>query len=108
MKVGAAIAVYVFRGEVNTIVDSKMKEGLGNYGQGEQYKGVTDTWNAVQSDFKCCGVSNFSDWQGTPFGSKDNGVPDTCCKTATPGCGKFVPTFAYLLTSLPMIGRINP
>jgi len=87
-EVGAAIAVYVFRGEVNTIVTNKMNEGLNNYEQGEQYKGVTDTWNAVQSDFHCCGVSNYSNWKGTPFGNKDNGVPDTCCKTAEKGCGK--------------------
>ena len=92
-EVGAAIAVYVFRGEVNTIVTNKMNEGLNNYEQGEQYKGVTDTWNAVQSDFHCCGVSNYSNWKGTPFGNKDNGVPDTCCKTAEKGCGKFMPTF---------------
>ena len=80
--------MYVFRGEVNTIVTNKMNEGLNNYGQGEQYKGVTDTWNAVQSDFHCCGVTNYTNWKGTPFGNKDNGVPDTCCKTAEKGCGR--------------------
>jgi len=86
-EVGAAISVYVFRGEVDTIVTAKMNEGLTNYEQGDKYKGVTDTWNAVQSDFKCCGVSNYSNWQDTKFGKEDNGVPMTCCKTASEGCG---------------------
>jgi len=86
-EVGAAIAVYVFRGEVNTIVTDKMNEGLANYEQGDKYKGVTDTWNAVQSDFKCCGVSNYTNWKDTPYGKEVTGVPMTCCKTASEGCG---------------------
>ena len=96
-QVGAAISVYVFRGEVDTIVTAKMNEGLTNYEQGDKYKGVTDTWNAVQSDFKCCGVSNYSNWQDTKFGKEDNGVPMTCCKTASEGCGEFDNIESYLV-----------
>ena len=82
--------MYVFRGEVNTIVTEKMNEGLANYEQGDKYKGVTDTWNAVQSDFKCCGVSNYTNWKDTPYGKEVTGVPMTCCKTASEGCGKWM------------------
>ncbi len=46
------------------------------------YKGVTDTWDIIQSDFKCCGSANYTDWAarfpapGTPAPAK---VPDSCC-----------------------------
>jgi len=89
-EVGAAIAVYVFRADAHNIISSKMNEGLTNYNKGEEYKGVTDTWNAVQSDFVCCGVKDYNDWKNTTFGESVNGVPDACCKTAVKKCGEEV------------------
>jgi len=89
-EVGAAIAVYVFRGEAHTIISTKMNEGLTNYNKSEQYKGVTDTWNAVQSDFVCCGVKGYMDWKNTTYGDGVEGVPDSCCKTAEKKCGEKV------------------
>jgi len=86
-EVGAAIAVYVFRDEAQTIINAKMNEGLTNYNKSEEYQGVTDTWDAVQSDFVCCGVNAYQDWENTTFGQKVNGVPDTCCKVTEKGCG---------------------
>ena len=37
-QVGAAIAVYVFRGEAHNIISTKMNEGLTNYNKSEKYK----------------------------------------------------------------------
>ena len=86
-EVGAAIAMYVFRADAHNIISAKMNEGLTYYNKGEEYQGVTDTWNAVQSDFACCGVKDYKDWKNTTFGESVVGVPDACCKTAVKKCG---------------------
>ena len=62
-----------------------MKKSLDQYD--DAHDGVKKTWNIMQSYFKCCGVSNATDWTGKgSLGAGD--VPDSCCKTNTPGCGK--------------------
>lgn len=87
IEIGCAITIYLFRTEAHTIIAGKMTEGLINYDNGEEFKGVTDTWNAVQSDFVCCGVSNYTNWAETPYGQKTHGAPDSCCKHSEPDCG---------------------
>jgi CD63 antigen len=83
--IGVAITVYVFRNDAKTVIEDAMKKSLDQYD--DDHDGVKKTWDIMQSDFKCCGVSNSSDWIGKgSLGDKD--VPDTCCKTNTPGCGK--------------------
>jgi len=85
--IGVAITVYVFRGDAREVITKTMADSLKNYNE-EEHKGVTETWNIMQSDFKCCGVNNFTDWEGTPAFTNTGDVPDTCCKEFTEGCGK--------------------
>jgi len=51
------------------------------------YKGVTETWNIVQHELKCCGAQEYRDWANTTFGTTGN-VPDSCCHADVPGCGE--------------------
>jgi CD63 antigen len=64
-----------------------MTESLENFNR-EEHKGVTLTWDNIQKEFECCGVNNFTDWEGTPAFNETNDVPDSCCKNITLGCGK--------------------
>jgi len=43
----------------------------------------------VQEQYTCCGVSSFTDWAGSPWSLNHPQlkVPDSCCKTVSPGCG---------------------
>jgi len=43
----------------------------------------------VQEQYSCCGVSSFTDWEGSPWIQEhpELKVPDSCCKTISPGCG---------------------
>jgi len=84
--IGVAIVVYVFRGDAREVITKTMVESLKNYGD-DDHKGVTETWDIMQSDFKCCGVDNYTDWEGKPHFTTGD-VPDTCCKVPTNGCGK--------------------
>lgn len=42
--------------------------------------------------FKCCGSNDSRDWMASAYVSskqaEDRVVPDSCCKTITPHCGK--------------------
>ncbi len=44
------MAVFVFRGQTQEIVTSKMVEGMKHYSTdpNSEYAGVTETWNAMQ------------------------------------------------------------
>ena len=37
--------------------------------------------------FKCCGVSNYTDWYKISAWPDDNWVPDSCCKFESQKCG---------------------
>ena len=87
IELGAGIASYAFRKEVGGIIEKNMEKGLQNYGI-EGYKGVTETWNIVQHELKCCGAQEYLDWENTTFASEDKSVPDSCCLSDVEGCGK--------------------
>ena len=65
--IGAAIAIYVYKEDFGQIVYIKMNDGMENYGK-TGHDGVTETWNVVQQELKCCGVLNYTDWKSVTFG----------------------------------------
>ena len=75
-----------FQDEVRTLVETKMRDGMKNYDASES-SGVTETWNIIQHESKCCGVEGYMDWKNTTF-SQGLNVPDSCCIQNTSGCGK--------------------
>ena len=46
--------------------------------------------NYIQDDFECCGIDSYKDWEATKYGEAVSGVPDSCCKIHTAGCGRDV------------------
>ncbi|XP_043357053.1 tetraspanin-4-like isoform X3 [Dermochelys coriacea] len=52
-----------------------LKLGLRRYGApGEP--ALTQAWDTVQTEFRCCGVQNYTDWFEVRNGT---GVPESCC-----------------------------
>jgi hypothetical protein len=91
LKIGGAIAIYVFKNDAKEVVSRAMVTGMINYDTNpdSEFAGVTQAWNLIQNDFQCCGVTNYSDWREAPkMQGKD--VPDSCCKSEMPNCGKDV------------------
>jgi len=82
-EVSAGIAAFVLKGELKNVIQKKMTDGMQNYGK-PSHEGVTETWDLIQFDFKCCGSANYTDWRQYLVDS----VPDSCCKTETKGCGQ--------------------
>jgi len=86
-EIGAGIAAFVLKGDLRNEVEKNMKKGLENYGK-EGHGGVNGTWDLVQRDLKCCGVSNYTDWAGVGTFTEGQ-TPDSCCKKVPEvvGCG---------------------
>jgi len=84
--IGVAITVYIFKDDARELISKNMKEGMQSYNKTGS-AGVTQTWDIMQSDFKCCGVNNYTEWFAVPMFA-NNDVPDTCCKVNSNGCGK--------------------
>ena len=82
-QIGGAIAIYVLKGDAREVITTKMKEGMQHYDE-EGYQGVTDSWNQIQNELKCCGVNNYTDWKNTNF-SQGTDVPDDCCIASQKG-----------------------
>jgi len=81
LEIAGGIAGFVMRDQIEDEVRTVLKDAMDNYNQ-DGHDGVTKTWNKLQEEFQCCGVSNYSDW--TAATSNNKTVPDSCCKEA--GC----------------------
>ena len=42
-----------------TVIRNQMKDGFDN---STKLENVTDAWNRLQREFKCCGIDNYTDW----------------------------------------------
>uniref|UniRef100_A0A8C1HBI2 Tetraspanin n=1 Tax=Cyprinus carpio carpio TaxID=630221 RepID=A0A8C1HBI2_CYPCA len=62
-----------------------------NYAQPGK-ESITQSVDRLQQDFKCCGSNNSFDWTHSVYIMSPEAerrlVPDSCCKTITPQCGK--------------------
>jgi len=85
-EVGTAIAIFVLKNDVLELATKSMSKTQATYGQ-EEYKAPTETWDTVQKEFKCCGVSSYKDWDQATSLKQTSSVPDSCCINKTNGCG---------------------
>lgn len=90
-QIGAGIAAYMLKGDLNTEVVNNMNKGMMNYGK-EGSDGVTHTWDLVQSKLHCCGVEGMDDWHVNRNDTYGKGeTPDSCCvnenSEIVQGCG---------------------
>ncbi|XP_041654858.1 CD63 antigen [Cheilinus undulatus] len=82
VQIAAAIAGYIFRNKLSTIVQDSLVDMIPKYNSSSQFK---ETVDKLQEDLKCCGVNSSTDWKNI-FPEK-NTVPDSCCKNVTTNCG---------------------
>jgi len=95
-EIGAGIAAFVLKGDLKVEVTKNMRLGMQNYKK-EGHEGVTQTWDLVQHDLKCCGVVGPADWANTTYGA----TPDACCVgDEIEGCGKDASKEKYKLGCL--------
>uniref|UniRef100_A0A8I5ZUS8 Tetraspanin n=1 Tax=Rattus norvegicus TaxID=10116 RepID=A0A8I5ZUS8_RAT len=83
VEVAVAIAGYVFRDQVKSEFSKSFQKQMQNYLTDNKTATILDK---LQKENKCCGASNYTDWERIPGMAKDR-VPDSCCINITVGCG---------------------
>ncbi|KAI1891095.1 hypothetical protein AGOR_G00160400 [Albula goreensis] len=83
VELGAAIAGYIFRGKLNDMVDSSLRDMISKYNSSSE--DMRKAMDNIQKELKCCGVNNSADWGN--FRPDGTSVPDSCCINQTAGCG---------------------
>lgn len=81
LEISAGIAGYVYHGEVETEVKKMMTETQAEYTKSAGDK--AKVWDTIQKEFKCCGVSNYTEWKPQFQNSTTQVVPKSCCKPAS-------------------------
>ncbi|CAJ1084587.1 CD63 antigen [Xyrichtys novacula] len=82
VEIGAAIAGYIFRGKISSVVQDSLVEMISKYNSTEHFR---DSVDKLQKDLKCCGVNSSADWKN--YRPDRESVPDSCCVNFTKGCG---------------------
>ncbi|EDV28857.1 Tetraspanin-11 [Trichoplax sp. H2] len=88
-EVAAGIYTVVHRQEVIDALRTKLSNDIQNKYTPNNL-GIQRGLNAIQTQFKCCGSSNYTDWARSTWGAGKTiayPVPDSCCKVYVPGCG---------------------
>ncbi|KAL1256440.1 hypothetical protein QQF64_011985 [Cirrhinus molitorella] len=77
------ILFFAYQDQIDLYAQSDLKKGLQLFGT-EGNIGLTNAWSIVQTDFRCCGVTNHTDWFHVFNATR---VPDSCCLEYSDNCG---------------------
>ncbi|KAF3705149.1 Tetraspanin-11 [Channa argus] len=88
----AGVLAYVYYQKLSDELKQHLNQTMTeNYDQPGK-EAITLAVERLQQDFKCCGSNNSNDWMASVYISsklaEGRVVPDSCCKTITPRCGK--------------------
>ncbi|XP_004700629.1 CD63 antigen [Echinops telfairi] len=83
VEVATAIAGYVFRDKIRSEFKSNFQKQMQAYPKDNTTARILDK---MQEDFKCCGATNYTDWENIPLEPRGR-VPDSCCINVTQNCG---------------------
>ena len=84
IEASIAITLFVYSGTLRTSMGGIMRDNI------REYKNTSDhslkkEWDEIQTDFSCCGVNNYTDWEDT-FHNGNHTVqlaPFSCCNSTT-------------------------
>ncbi|XP_049599790.1 tetraspanin-4 [Syngnathus scovelli] len=78
-EIALALVVHIFRDKLDSKAQGELKEGMKSY---ESDPGLKKSWDNVQKMFKCCGVTNQTDWYEVLNGT----LPSSCCSVGIDQC----------------------
>jgi len=73
MELAAGLAGYARRSEIEDMLDQRLNASMHNY---YTQKEVEKSWNIMQHEMKCCGMTGPGDWQRI---THNKTLPYTCC-----------------------------
>ncbi|XP_036440872.1 tetraspanin-9 isoform X1 [Colossoma macropomum] len=80
------ILFFVYSNKVSENAKKDLKDGLALY-YSDNNIGLRNAWNIIQAEWKCCGVTGYTDWHEA---LKEKVVPDRCCQEHYQDCGRNV------------------
>uniref|UniRef100_A0A3B3Q3K5 Tetraspanin-4 n=1 Tax=Paramormyrops kingsleyae TaxID=1676925 RepID=A0A3B3Q3K5_9TELE len=83
LEILSIILFFAYQNQIDHYAQSDLKKGLQLFGT-EGNVGLTNAWSIVQTDFRCCGVTNHTDWFEVYNMTR---VPDSCCLEYSDNCG---------------------
>ncbi|XP_016386293.1 tetraspanin-9-like [Sinocyclocheilus rhinocerous] len=78
------ILFFVYSDKVSENAKQDLKDGLALYNTDNNI-GLRNAWNIIQAEWKCCGVTGYTDWHEA---LKEKVVPDRCCQEHYQECGR--------------------
>ncbi|XP_032047708.1 tetraspanin-1 [Aythya fuligula] len=89
-EVAAAVVVLVYTSLAETfltaVVTPILKE---KYGDDHEF---THIWNVTMAEFNCCGLNNYTDFEGSPWYEQNKNFPPPCCEGLSPCSASLVAT----------------
>uniref|UniRef100_A0A3Q1EP44 Tetraspanin n=1 Tax=Acanthochromis polyacanthus TaxID=80966 RepID=A0A3Q1EP44_9TELE len=83
LEILSIMLFFIYQDEIDQYAQTDLKKGLQLFGT-EGNVGLTNAWMIVQTDFRCCGVTNHTDWFEVYNATR---VPDSCCLEYSDNCG---------------------
>ncbi|XP_027763110.1 CD63 antigen [Empidonax traillii] len=83
VEIAAAIAGYVFKDKVRSVLNEGLQEAMHKYGKDPA---VTEGLDDLQRNFNCCGAINYTDWANIEQFQANDTVPRSCCRVNTTTC----------------------
>ncbi|XP_072225150.1 tetraspanin-4 [Leuresthes tenuis] len=78
-EVTLVLVIHIFHDKMDSKAQAELKEGMKMY---TSELGLKNSWDNVQKMFKCCGVTNKTDWYEVLNGT----LPASCCSVGTEKC----------------------
>ncbi|NXY84620.1 CD63 protein, partial [Alcedo cyanopectus] len=82
-EIAAAIAGYVFKDRVRSVLEDRLWEAMNKYGEDEV---STQAVDELQREFECCGANNYTDWATLERFKVSDTVPRSCCRSNETSC----------------------
>ncbi|KAM4745728.1 tetraspanin 36 [Anableps anableps] len=80
-EVTALVFIFIYQGksaQLNQDLEHSMNEVFAKY-DGHSPEVV----DRLQTELRCCGVSNYSSWNNTPWFKQNHTIPHSCCKNSS-------------------------
>ena len=92
METALAITLFVYSGALPRVMGGIMRDNIRDYKNASDHSSLKNEWDEIQTNFKCCGVKNYTDW-GDTFTNGNQTVsfrslfgqlaPFSCCNSTT-------------------------
>ncbi|KAK2579292.1 hypothetical protein KPH14_008250 [Odynerus spinipes] len=81
LELSGGISGYVLRSQAGEVIKNRMTSTIPKYNESKE---IAAFWDLLQDDFKCCGVTNLTDWKAE---FKTDDLPMSCCRPETGAIG---------------------